>query len=279
MSFKNWPRGAVILVAVIFSVMAGIGACTHYAGPIDFKPKPKPSPVISVLDHPALSDVWEAWEQPAKSSVAGLELPPTIDISGSRRFITVAAKCDSKVRWLVRSETGKTLEVLESKLTNSIMIFPALGVDDSICIEAYTTQRDGSPSDTAITFIRIKQDQPPPTPQPTPPTPQPTPGQKVSKLHVTFLLDYSKQTQAIAEITSSKELREWLRSKGHKVHELSIKEDLDAYGLKEHVKGKYPPLLVLQAQGEGDIQDGIFLLAEPLTSAQQVKDAVTKTTK
>jgi hypothetical protein len=200
-----------------------------------------------------------------------------MEVNSSRRFVPIVAKCDNEVRWLVSSQTGQQVDVLESRATNSIMVFPRPNQEDMIVVLAYTA-KENKPTNSVITFIAIKADKPPPGPGPNPPSPDPpTPG-NIGKLHVTFLLDYTKQTRAISDIVNSRDLRQWLTENGHQIHELSIKDDLKALGLDEHVRGKAPPLLILQTAKDGNVAEGQVLFVGSLNSVQQVKENIAKIT-
>jgi hypothetical protein len=198
-----------------------------------------------------------------------------MEVSSSRRFVPIVAKCDNEVKWLVSSQASHQVDVLESRETNSIMVFPKPNLDDMIVVLAYTS-KEGKPTNAVITFIAVKTDRPPPGP--TPPSPDPPVPGAITKLHVTFLLDYTKQTRAISDIVNSKELRQWLKERGHETHELSVRDNLKALGLDEHVKGKTPPLLILQTAGESNVPEGQVLFVGNLASVQTVKDSVTKIT-
>jgi len=272
---QNWPRWAIYVVGAVILAAASIGTCTKYIGPIYTPPSPNP-PGPPPIPRPEPNDVWKSLDAPNTNIIAGLiELPAPMEVSSTRRFIPVAAKCDNEVKWLVSSQHGHQVDVLESKATNSIMVFPRPNTDDMIVVLAYTS-KENKPSNAVITFIAVKADRPPPGP--TPPGPEPPVPGNVAKLHVTFLLDYTKQTRAISDIVNNRELRQWLSEKGHNIHELSVRENLKELGLDEHVKGKTPPLLILQTAQDGAIKEGQVLFVGSLSSVQQVKDNVTKIT-
>lgn len=267
----SWPRWAVYVAGALLLLVAGAGTCTKYVGPIWTPPTPAPP-----NPRPDLNDVWKSLDPPSSNVIQGvLELPPAMEVNANRRFVPIVAKCENEVRWLVSSQATRQVDVLESKATNSIMVFPKPNTEDLIVVLAYTA-KEGKPTNAVITFIAVKNDIPPPEPKPPDPEP-PSPG-TIKKLHVTFLLDYTKQTRAIADIVNSRELRAWLKERGHEVHELSIREDLKALGLDEHVKGKTPPLLILQTAKDGNVSEGQVLHVVTLGSVQQVKEEVTKVT-
>lgn len=269
---QNWPRWAIYAVGAAILAAASVGTCIKYTGPIYTPPGPNPSPI----PRPEPSDIWKSLDTPSANAIAGLiELPLPMEVSSTRRFIPVTAKCDNEVKWLVSSQHGHQVDVLESRVTNSIMVFPRPNTDDMIVVLAYTS-RDNKPSNAVITFIAVKTDKPPPGP--TPPGPEPPAPGNVAKLHVTFLLDYTKQTRQISEIVNSRELRQWLSERGHQIHELSVRENLKDLGLDEHIKGKSPPLLILQTAHDGVVKEGQVLFAGNLLSVQQVKDVITKIT-
>lgn len=271
---ERWPRWTVITAGLVFALLISLGAYTNTFGPINIDPRPKPP--VPGPNRPDPADIWRSLEMPTKFKVSGLELPAPMEMSTSRKFVIIAAQCDGEVKWLISSASGKPIDVLESKLTNSVMILPATGVvEDTIVVVAYTADQN-KPSDAAITHIRVRATGPP-TPQP-PPSPAPPPNVKVTLVHVTFLLDYSKQTKAISEIVNSKELRQWLKDNHHKIHELSIKDDIDSYGLTDYLRGKHAPLLLIQSQDENGLKDGTVIDIQPLISEQQVKDVVLKNT-
>jgi hypothetical protein len=158
------------------------------------------------------------------------------------------------------------------------MVFPRPNQEDMIVVLAYTA-KENKPTSAVITFIAIKADKPPPGPPgPQPPSPDPPVPGNIGKLHVTFLLDYTKQTRAISDIVNSRELRQWLTENGHQIHELSIKDNLKELGLDEHVKGKSPPLLILQTAKDGNVAEGQVLFVGALNSVQQVKENIAKIT-
>jgi hypothetical protein len=272
---KQW---ALIALFGLLVIVGGVGTCTKYVGPI-VGPSPPPANGPSQEVRVTPNDIWQPLEGPTKHVVPGLELPAPTTIGPSRKFIIVAAKCSNNVRWLISSSSGTPIEALESKLTNSVLIFTTGKPKDTIIVLAYSSINN-VPTDTAITFIAVTGDLPPPHPDPDPePAPNPTPKHP-AKLHVTYLLDFAKQTQAISEVINDPGLRKWLADRGHKIHEVSIK-DAHNYNLDIYIEGKAAPLLILQAQAEPGMRDGT--LVEPdgvmqLYSIQGVKDAVLKAT-
>lgn len=267
------------LFALLITV-GGVGTCTKYVGPI-VGPTPAPAPGPGPDRPIGPNDVWQALESPTKNVVPGLELPPPLQISASRKFVIVVAKCNSRVRWLVSSKSGTPVDALESPITNSILIFTTGKSNDALIILAYAAN-NGYPTDPAITFIAITGDTPPPHPDPDPdPRPDPDPPTKnPSKLHVTFLLDFNKQTRAISDIINNQELRKWLTEADHKVHEVSIR-DAHKYNLDMYIEGKSPPLLILQTQAVDGYKDGTMVPnvgVTPLYSVGSVKDAIMKAT-
>lgn len=276
------PAAKTWLTYVLFAALlmvGGVGTCLKYVPqPVPIPtPGPTPGPIPGPTPNP-ISEVWQALELPAKNIVSGLELPAPMQISSTRKYIIITAKCASPVRWLISAKSGVALEALESKLTNSILIFTTGQPQDTIVALAYSVI-SGKPTDTAITFVHLTNDTPPPEPGPEP-TPTPGPTALPSKLHVTFLLDFTKTTRAVSDVINSADLRQWLASRGHKIHEVSIR-DADKYNLDVELNGKTPPLLVLQAQAEGAIKEGTLVKPDgilPLLSVQGVKDAVLKAT-
>lgn len=274
---KQW---ALIALFGLLIVVGGVGTCTKYIGPIvGPTPAPQPSPGPAPANGPTPNDVWQPLEGPSKNVVPGLELPAPTTISATRKFVIVAAKCNNRVRWLISSRSGTPIEALESKLTNSVLIFTTGKPKDTIVVLAYSAV-NSMPTDTAVTFIAITGDTPPPTPDPDPnPPPEPT-QPHVSKLHVTYLLDFPKQTRAISDVINDAGLRKWLTDQGHKIHEVSIK-DAANYNLDPYIEGKAAPLLILQAQAEPGIKEGSLITPDGVTqlySVQGVKDAVLKAT-
>lgn len=276
---KQW---ALIALFGLLIAAGGVGTCTKYVGPINGPtpiPQPGPGPGLLPGGPPTPSDVWHPLDGPTKNVVPGLELPPPTTISVTRKFVIVAAKCNNQVRWLISSRSGTPIEALESKLTNSVLIFTTGKPRDTIVVLAYSAVNN-LPTDTAITFIAITGDTPPPNPDPDPnPPPEPAPNH-VSKLHVTFLLDFAKQTRAISDVINDPGLRKWLTDQGHKIHEVSIK-DAGNYNLDTYIEGKAAPLLILQAQAESGIKEGTLITPDGVTqlySVQGVKDAVLKAT-
>lgn len=275
---KQWLT--VVLVALLILV-GGIGTCTKYIGPLlGPTPSPQPGPLPNPIPQPGPNAVWQPLEMPAKNVVPGLELPAPTQISASRKYIIVAAKCGSRVRWLVTAKSGSTVDALESPLTNSILIFTTGKPNDVLMVLAYSVVNNVA-TDPAVTFIAVTGDTPPPNPDPAPgPDPAPEPGTKPSKLHVTFLLDFNKQTRAISDVINDSGLRKWLNDNGHKVHEVSIR-DAHTYNLDTYIEGKAPPLLILQTQGVDGFKEGTLVHDVGVTqlySVQGVKDAIIKAT-
>ena len=268
---KQWLT--IVLIALLILV-GGVGTCTKYLGP-GIIPAPKPSPGPPTPE-PTPTIVWQPLGMPIKNIVPGLELPAPVKISASRKYIILAAKCSTRVRWLISSKSGLPVDALESPLTNSILIFTTGKVDDVLAVLAYAATGNAA-TDPAITLVTLTGDAPTPPPAPGPnPGPTPNPTKKPEKLHVTFLLDFTKQTQAITDVINNAGLRKWLNDNGHKVHEISIK-DASTYNLIDEIKGKVPPLLILQAQSGNGFKDGDIVPGVGVTqlySIQGVKDAV-----
>lgn len=284
---KNMPTWIKYTLLGVIAFVALVGACNHYVGPI-YTPTANPTvlpakhptatgPVLGLAGRPDPNTVWRTLEPPNRQKSAAIELPTTIEVPVSQRYIMVAARCNNDVKWLVSSTTGKTIEVLESPLTNSIMVFPNPSVSDVIAVLAYTSSGD-KPTDAVITFIRVLTDKPPPTPPiPVVPTPPIGPVSKATKFHVTFVLDKDRQTRAISDIVNNKDLRTWLKDNGHQIHELSIKADTTVEtgnGFDAFIKGKPAPLLVIQ-DADGD-KPGTIEYADVLTDLTQVQNIISK---
>jgi hypothetical protein len=264
---RGWFGKLVLGAALILAIT---GHCHRLPSPSDIiKPTPvKPTPVKPPLDAPP----WPVLEPPHANKNAAIELPEPMEVADGRKYVVVTAKAATPVQWLVNNSTDKPLTVLRHDATTSLMIFPNPG-DDTIAVIAYTAV-GGLPSDPVITFIRVKADKPPPQPDP---TPAPTPNVKSTKLHVTYVVDFAKQTPAIGAVLNNSALRTRLADAGHKVHEVSIRDSaVQELGLTSYVEGKPLPLVVLQTQEEPGIKEGRVLHVGPMTSIQQVQDAVTK---
>lgn len=268
MNIKNWSFYIAGFAFGLLLIVGGIGTCIKYANPT---PAPVPLPVPLPAPKPSPNDIWKQLLMPTKNASQGIKLPAPLDISASKKFVFVTADCPGEVRWLVSNQNAKSpIQVLESQLTNTVMIFPGSATEnDLIVIIAYTAQGN-IPSDPAITYIRIKADKPPPAPIPVPePTPTPEP---VTSLHVTFILDYNKMTRALSEVVNDKGMRDYLTKAGHEIHEISIRDDIEGLGLKKYITNLTVPVVIFQDK------KGTVLASEQLTSIQQIKDIVTKLT-
>src|SRR5579872_1358300 len=158
---QTWPKLAVYAAGAVILLLAGAGTCSKYVGTWVPAPNVTPQPGPNPNPKPDPVDVWKPFEAPTSNVIQGvLELPAALEVSSSRRFVPINAKCDNDVRWLISStQSGAQVEAIECKSTNSVMVFP-------------------KPSAAAITFVKVKADKPPPGPPspPNPPSPTPTPS-------------------------------------------------------------------------------------------------------
>src|SRR5579872_2781958 len=176
---QTWPKLAVYAAGAVILLLAGAGTCSKYVGTWVPAPNVTPQPGPNPNPKPDPVDVWKPFEAPTSNVIQGvLELPAALEVSSSRRFVPINAKCDNDVRWLISStQSGAQVEAIECKSTNSVMVCPKPNADDVIVVIAYTAQAN-KPSAAAITFVKVKADKPPPGPPspPNPPSPTPTPS-------------------------------------------------------------------------------------------------------
>lgn len=182
--------------------------------------KPLPAPEADFREVPA----------PLGPKVAGLELTPDQKVPAGRRFVLVKATTDQpeqRVVWIVTStvpgaQPGSTLASPSGK---SILVFPS-APGELITIMAYSATADG-PTSPAITHVQVDGTPPGPPPGPGPgpgpmPPPRPKPQPVQGKLHVTVILDFAKQTPALAALRASKAFRDALVKDNCVYHEYSV---------------------------------------------------------
>lgn len=284
--------GYVILVGLF--LVGSAGTCTQKFGPLfPVTPAPVTPTPTPVIDGPppvpgpvpppssTAKMAWVPLEAPSKNELDSIALPKPWEVTATQRYVTVQAKCNNQVQWLVSSQTGKQLEVLKCEPLNSIMIFPAVGTDDSIIVMAYTSAND-KPTPPAITLIKVvagNKPEPRPDPKPEPePKPEPKPEPvRFEHAHVTFIIDKAKQTRAVSDVLLSQDLRKWLKDNGHELHEVNYDPAvLKTWKLDTYLEGRRPPVVVIQGLSDTKELNGKFLDVGPVTSVQQIKDLVNK---
>lgn len=208
---------------------------------------------------------------PQSSKVTGLELPADQEVSGKQRVVFVPAKAAGKVKWVVLNANSDTpVQSMELSSSKTLLVFPA-DQDDLIIVMAYTVV-DGEPSETARTLITVKGsgDKPGPGPGPNPPAPPAPPA--AGPLHVTFIVDFEKQTPDIAAAINDRDLRQYLSSGKHQVHVVGVKsKSVVEDGLSGPLgQAGGPPAVVLQ-----DAQ-GVVLAASKFKTSADVRQLVDK---
>jgi hypothetical protein len=283
------PKRTVLLAVALLSFTGFGGYLAFSKGLFEKSPASTPPPVA--VEAPKLDPqaVWRTLEVPSANKVTGLELPTPTEITSSRRYITITAKCTGEVKWLVQSQAKIAIEVLESKLTNSVMIFPNNKEADVITVSAYTVV-DGKPGDMATTTIKVTAPipvkpvsiDPPAVEKPPEPKVEPKvepvvekPPEPVSSMlapkHITFVTDKTKTAQKTAnELVSDKAFRTWLMQQGIEVHELSMTDDLDTPKMKQYVQQHGTPVYVLQND------KGNVLHSDKVVSITGIKDGIAK---
>lgn len=210
----------------------------------------------------------------AGPKVEGLELSPDMEITTKQRAVMIEAATKGKtVKWIVfnaRAEAPVTY--MEVPLAKSILIFPN-DQEDVIFVLAYTSIGD-LPTDPAKTTITVRG--PPPKPKPKDedePDVKPDPLPPGVKIHVTMVFDHEKMTPKLAALENSKTLRDVLRTQGHKLHVLDVKQKvIDDADLRKYLAAHGPFTLIVQRD------DGPVLWAGPLPDTDKaVLDRVTKT--
>lgn len=157
-----------------------------------------------------------ATEDAPSAGVVALELPPDQIVSSDEGFVTVTAKTKGKqVRWLIVSLTGgDKVKYLPIDLTNSVVVSVPKTQGAVIAVFAVANV-DGELTDFARTTITVKGASPNPGPPPTPdPTPQPPQPVVQGPLHITFIVDVTKTTPALAQLINSKPLRDSITRNG-----------------------------------------------------------------
>jgi hypothetical protein len=236
--------------------------------PKEAQPAPPPMPK-------AEEPVLRAPKSPTSPKVEGLELPADQEVSSTQRAVIIAAITKAKVvRWLVFNTIPKSpvayVEVVGAK---NLILFPN-DQDDIITVIAYTAI-DGMPTEPARTLVHVKVPGSDGKPDKTDDKPGqgPKPLPRGIKLHVTMVFDHQKMTKQRSELENSKALREALKTQGHALHVLDVKQKaIDDAELRTVVNRDGPFCLVIQRD-----DNGVILHSGPLPADDQgVLDQVSK---
>jgi hypothetical protein len=198
-------------------------------------------------------------QAPSGTSPAITLTPQDPKIRADEGFLLIEAKTTGKlVRWIVLGDTKVKYAVLDKSVVVSI---PATG--GTISVYAYTALGD-EPSPPALTQITVEplapRPAPPAPPSPTPPTPPPTPPPwATGALNVIVVDDARQRTKFpyMAQILSSKPLRDSITKAGHHFVTLDVNDPaIDQFKLRPHVQaaGGAPALLIENSQGFVGVQ-------------------------
>lgn len=182
------------------------------------------------------------------NEVSGLKLPASQTVNFDEGFVSLHADTTGTVKWLVLSTSHKVKYKVNPATPNDIdvAIPPYAGAVTVFAIAAV----NGQLTDYARTDITITgPPEPPPAPGPgpnPPPTPGPTPAVSLP-LHLSFIEDPTKRTDAIKSVIESTTLRGQLTAKGIKVRQYTINDPLIAQKNFTAALQKYgAPLMILQ---------------------------------
>lgn len=145
------------------------------------------------------------------NKVEGIELPEDQTVKNDEGFITLQAKCNGEVKWLVVSAVKIKYFTLPQGNTIVVSIPPQGGLINIFAVGSV----GGKLTEFARTNITVNSGPLPPNPNPTPnpnpnPTPNPTTG---APFHVTFVADMNNQTPEIGLILNSQKIREAVTAK------------------------------------------------------------------
>lgn len=140
------------------------------------------------------------------NKVENLELPDNFSVPFDEGFITVKAKCDGPVEWIVLSNAAKVKHKVNPALKEVDVSVPP---QECVIIVYCYGVIGGKLTKSARTDITVT-GAPMPNPSPNP-TPQPVP---TGKLHATVVEDASKRTPEIAKVLTSTTLRQKLTEAG-----------------------------------------------------------------
>lgn len=183
------------------------------------------------------------------NEVSGLSLPANQTVNFDEGFVSLHATTAGTVKWLVLSTSHRVKYKVNPATPNDIdvAIPPYAG---SVTVFAIAVV-NGQLTDYVRTDIRING---PPEPAPTPPTPNPptpnppTPTPAISlPLHLSFIEDPTKRTDAIKGVIESTALRTQLSSKNIQVRQYTINDPVVAQKNFSAILQKYgAPLMILQ---------------------------------
>ncbi len=143
----------------------------------------------------------EAMSAANSNSTDGLELPADQTVKFDEGFVTIQAKCNGDVKWLVVSGVKIKYFTLPSNNTIIVSVPPQGGLITVFAVGLV----NGKMTDFARTSITV---QPNTIPGPGPnPNPNPNPPVAGAR-HVTFVVDLNNMTPALAQILNSQKVRE-----------------------------------------------------------------------
>jgi hypothetical protein len=162
-------------------------------------------------------------------AISGIELPADQTVPKDEGFITIPAKCDGEVKWLVLSTLKVKYFIIEKPNSIIISIPPVPGAVINVfaigCISGKMTDHvqtvvtvEGKPDD-----VEPKPD-PNPNPKPKPdPNPVPLP---VGKLHYSIAFNPDAVTADIARVLNSENIRNAIVGKGDVLRVRELNSDI-----------------------------------------------------
>jgi hypothetical protein len=140
------------------------------------------------------------------NKVEGIELPEDQTVKNDEGFITIQAKCNGDVKWLVVSAVKIKYFTLPQGNTIVISIPPQGGLINIFAVGSV----GGKMTEFARTNITVGGTPIPPGPNP---PPVPTPGVGGAPFHVTFVYDMNNSTPELGQVLNSQKVRDAATSK------------------------------------------------------------------
>lgn len=198
----------------------------------------------------------------------GIELPPDQTVPNDEGFVSIQAKCNGRVKWLVVSNTGnKPVKYITNEAANSIIISvpPQGGVISVFAVGLV----DGKLTEFVRTNVNV---QPgpgpgpinPPDPPVNPPVNPPQPPPQGS-LHFTFLVDFNNSTPDLARVLNSENVRKAITAKGGVPRLYDLKAPVVAEKKLDQIVQKVGGSAVLVVQDSA----GRVVLAQAIPATEQ----------
>lgn len=186
------------------------------------------------------------------NKVDGIELPADQTVDPNGGFVTIEAKTDGDVKWLVLG----TVPVKYTVFGRLVVVGTPPGATIQVyAVTALVQEEKAVPSDFARTIITVSGNKPvDPNIEPGPgPGPGPDPEPITSgKFHVTIVEDPLKRTPLIASIIQSPALRDTIRKWEYPFRVYNVRdEDIDRSKLRKYITdaGVLPVLVVQDETG------------------------------